>query len=125
MRGKSTYPDTVLDSPIGAQMLYYKNGHIEDSVFFVNKHTEYSYHYYPNTKLAAHYYLPGDKTVGVVEGYDESGTKIKNYIFLKEAEFKGGQKSWESYINKSATKGFIGKIRKHNNCQCTGAICNR
>ena len=102
LRGKSIYPDTVMQSPIGIQVLYFKNGHTEDSSYFENKQVKYQYVYYPNNKLMFHYYLPDKKKEGVAEGYDESGEKIKNYIFEKEAEFKGGQKAWTNYIVKNA-----------------------
>ncbi len=109
LRGKSTYADTVMESPIGLQVLYFKNGHVEDSSSFENKELKYSFYYYANNQLAMHYYLPENKKEGIAEGYDESGNKIRNYIFQKEAEFKGGQKAWTSYINKKATKDFPAK----------------
>jgi TonB family protein len=102
VRGKSIYPDTLMQSPIGAQILYFKNGHTEDSSYFENNELKYQYVYYANNKLMLHYYLPANKKEGVAEGYDESGEKIKNYIFEKEAEFKGGQKGWANYIIKNA-----------------------
>ena len=104
VRGKSTYTDTLMQFPIGLQVLFFKNGRIEDSSFFENKELKYSFHYYPNNKLAGSYHLPTNQKEGISEGYNESGEKIKNYIFLKEAEFKSGQKAWASYINKHATK---------------------
>ena len=102
VRGKSTFADTTMLHPVGLQVLYFKNGHVEDSSFYDNDELKYSFHYYPNNQLAAHYYLPENKKEGTAEGYDESGKKIKNYIFQKEAEFKGGQKAWVSYIIKNA-----------------------
>lgn len=109
VRGRSVYKDTVMQSPIGLQVLYSKNGYTEDSSFVENNEVKYSYHYYPDGQLAAHYYLPDNKKEGIVEGFDESGKKIKNYIFQREAEFKGGSKSWVSYINKNAIKDFSAK----------------
>jgi TonB family protein len=55
------------------------------------------------------YYLPDDKKEAVTEGYDESGKRIKNYIFEKEAEFKGGLKAWVSYIKKNSAKDLTVK----------------
>lgn len=104
VRGKSTYPDTMMQSPIGMQVLYFKNGHTEDSSYFEDNEMKYQYVYYPNNKLMLHYYLPANKKEGIAEGYDESGEKIKNYIFEKEAEFKGGQKAWTNYLVKNAAK---------------------
>lgn len=109
VKGKSTYADTAMQFPIGLQVLYFKNGHVEDSSFFENKEIKYNYHYYPNNQLAMHYYLPDNKKESITEGYDESGNKIKNYIFQREAEFKGGQKAWASYINKTATTNLTVK----------------
>jgi TonB family protein len=115
VRGKSTYPDTLMQFPVGLQVLYFKNGNVEDSSFFESKELKYSYYYYPNKQLAAHYYLPENKKEGKSEGYDESGKRIKNYIFQKEAEYKGGQKAWVAYINKNApkdltVKGITGEV---------------
>lgn len=109
VRGRSVYPDTTMKSPIGLQKLYYKNGQVEDSSFFENNEFQYSFHYYPNGQLAMHYYVPGKGKAGITEGYDESGKKIKNYIFQREAEFKGGQKAWIAYIRKNATNNFPAK----------------
>lgn len=102
VKGKSTFADTTMLHPIGLQVLYFKNGHVEDSSFYEDDKMKYSFHYYPNNQLAAHYYLPENNKEGITEGYDESGRKIKNYVFEKEAEFKGGQKAWVSYITKNA-----------------------
>jgi TonB family protein len=103
--GKSTYKDTnFLSAPIGLQVLYYDNGSISDSSFFVDGGIKYSYHYYPNKQLAVYYYVPVGKTEGVAEGFDEDGSRLKNYIFMKEAEFKGGSNAWQEYLIKSFKK---------------------
>ena len=109
VRGKSTYEDTLMQLPVGLQVLYFKNGHLEDSSFYQNHDAKYSYHYYLNGQLQMRYYLPDGKTDPVTEGYDESGKRIKNYIFEKEAEFKGGLKAWASYITKNAAKDLTVK----------------
>jgi TonB family protein len=109
VRGRSTYKDTLMQLPVGSQVLYFKNGHVQDSSFFQDQHAKYVYHYFPNGQLQMHYYLPDDQKVGVVEGYDESGKRVKNYIFQKEAEFKGGLKAWASYITKNAAKDLTVK----------------
>ncbi|MDQ6902032.1 MAG: energy transducer TonB [Bacteroidota bacterium] len=106
VRGKSAFEDTLMQSATGLQVLYFKNGHVEDSSFIENKQAVYSYHYYPNNQLAAHYYLPANSKEGVSEGYDESGKVIKHYVFQKVAEFKGGQKAWANYLTKNATSNL-------------------
>ncbi len=109
LRGVSTYEDTSMQLPVGVQVLYFENGHVEDSSFFQNHQLTYSFHYYPDGQLESHYYLPDNKKEGIAEGYDESGKKIKNYIFEKEAEFKGGEKAWIAYIKKNVSKGLTVK----------------
>lgn len=106
LRGKSTFADTIMERPIGMQVLYARNGHVEDSSFYADGKAQYLFHYYPNNQLATHYYLPANAKEPTIEGYDEDGKKIKNYVFEKEAEFRGGQKAWQSYIAKSATRDF-------------------
>ncbi|MEO9032258.1 MAG: energy transducer TonB [Ginsengibacter sp.] len=106
VKGRSTFEDTLMQSAKGLQVLYFKNGHVEDSSFIENKQAIYSYHYYPNNKLAAHYYIPANSKEGVSEGYDESGNIIKHYVFQKVAEFKGGQKAWANYLTKNATSNL-------------------
>ncbi len=109
LRGRSTFPDTIMQNPSGAQVMYSKNGHIEDSAFYEEGKTKYLFHYYPNNQLAMHYYLPANAKEAITEGYDEDGKKIKNYIFEKEAEFKGGQKAWQSFLAKNASKDLAVK----------------
>ncbi len=104
LRGKSTYPDTLMMHPVGSQVLYFQNGHVEDSTFYSGEKRLYEYHYYSNGQLAAHYYIPDGKDEGVAEGFDEEGKKVKNYVYEKEAEFKGGQKAWQQYIQKNVSK---------------------
>ncbi len=100
IRGKSVFPDTVMANAIGLQVLYFKNGRMEDSAFVEDKKARYAFHYYANGQLAMHYYLPANSSEAVVEGFDEEGNKIKHYVFQKEAEFTGGTKAWQSYITK-------------------------
>ncbi|HVG15319.1 MAG TPA: hypothetical protein VM935_10165, partial [Chitinophagaceae bacterium] len=107
LRGKTMYPDTVMTTPRGLQMLYNKNGNVEDSSFFdASGKLAYSYHYHPNKKLAAHYYKAADDKDFIVEGFDEEGKKIKKYIFQQEASFKGGEKKWVDFLGKKLSTKF-------------------
>lgn len=104
IQGRAFFPDTVTKKPIGTAVSYYKNGNLEDSVVYDDAgNTKDAYHYYENKQLAAHYYVPANEKEGVKEGFDESGKKIKNYVYAREAEFKGGDKAWRSYIQKNVS----------------------
>ena len=107
IQGRAVFPDTVTKKPIGVAVSYYKNGNLEDSVEYDNTgNTKDAYHYYENKQLAAHYYLPANQKEAVIEGFDENGKKIKNYVYAREAEFKGGDKAWRSYIQKNVSTDF-------------------
>ena len=110
VRGRSVFPDTVMEQAIGKQVLYFKNGRLEDSSFTEDKKAIYLFHYYPDGQLAMHYYVPTNKTEAVVEGFDEDGKRIKHYIYEKDAEFKGGTKAWQSYIAKNAARDLSAKV---------------
>jgi protein TonB len=110
VRGRSTYPDTTMANPVGSQTLYTKRGKVEDSIYYADGKAVQLYHYYPNGKLAVHYYLPDNKKEGITEGYDEDGNKIKNYIAMREAEFKGGDKAWQAYLKKNIGKNLDTKV---------------
>ncbi len=107
IRSKSTYSDTLKRKPLGLQLWYYRNGNIQDSAYYNDDGNRlYGFHYYENKQLAAHYYVHEGKKEPVIEGFDESGNRIKNYIYEKEADFKGGEKAWHKYLIKSVTKDF-------------------
>lgn len=107
LRGISVFQDTVMTKPIGLQKLYYRNGNLEDSIFY-NKDgvREFAYHYYENKKLAAKIYKPYSQKERLIEGFDENGNTIKNYVYTKEAEFKGGENAWKAYLLKNVSKDF-------------------
>ena len=104
VRGRTNYQDTIMQNPRGTQVLYFKNGHVEDSTLYENGKVKFVYHYYPNNKLGLHYYLPDNQKEPVTEGYDEDGKKIKNYVFEREVIFKGGDKAWQSYLQNNVSK---------------------
>ena len=107
LRGRATYPDTIMAKPTGLQVLYFKNGNIEDSSFYDNDgKVKDAWHYYENKQLAMHHYVPENNREPVTEGFDETGKKIKNYVYEKEAEFKGGDKAWHTYILKHVSNNF-------------------
>lgn len=106
IKAKSVFPDTTMAKPQGTQVRFYKKGNVEDSLYYFNDKLQYAYHYYPNGQLAAKSYLKNGSDEMTSEGYDEDGKKIKNYTFMREAEFKGGQKAWVNYIIKNVDKNL-------------------
>jgi periplasmic protein TonB len=112
LKGKATYTDTTLSSPDGTQVMYDRKGILEDSIFYAENKIDYSYHYYPNGRVAVHYHLPFNKKEGVTENFDENGKPIKNIIISKEAEFKGGEDAWATYLKKNRAKDLTLKGSK-------------
>jgi len=110
MAGKGVYADTTLAKPIGLVTSYYKNGITEDSTYYDDKGSlQYSFHYYKTGKLEVHHYVQEKSNESKTEAYDENGKKIKNYIYAKEAEFKGGERAWKNYIAKNVNTEFKSK----------------
>ena len=100
--GKGTYLDTTVAKPIGLLTGYFRNGAIEDSNYYdKNGSLLYQFHYYKNGKLEVHYQSSGDDKQPIIEAFDENGKKIKNYIFSKEAQFRGGDAAWKKFIAKT------------------------
>lgn len=119
--GKGTYLDTAVTKPVGLLLGYTKNGTIEDSILYDDTGNMIElFHYYKNKQLEVHYSIPEGKKDPVVEAFDETGKKIKNYIFSKEAEFKGGDKSWQNYILKTANKEL--RTKDNNSARVTVKI---
>jgi TonB family protein len=102
---ESLYGDTSMTKPNGLQKVFHKNGNIEDSILFSpeGKVLE-AFHYYANRQLDCHYLSTGDNTGVVKEAYDETGAIIKNYVYMRPAEPKGGVKGWKNYLQKNASK---------------------
>jgi len=110
MAGKGVYADTTIAKPIGLVTSYYKNGITEDSTYYDDKGSyQYSFHYYKNGKLEVHHSVRENSNEAITEAYDEKGKKIKNYIYSKEAEFKGGERAWNNYIMKNVYTEFKSK----------------
>ena len=52
-------------------------------------------------------------SAAILEGAEQIiGKKIKNYIYSKEAEFKGGGRAWNNYIAKNVNTEFKSKGRE-------------
>jgi TonB family protein len=108
--GRSVYSDTSFGFAEGLSVRYTKNNTLEDSAYYKkDRSMVYGYHYHPNGKLAGKYYLPEGANDEVMEGYDEEGKRIKNYIFFREAQFKGGSQRWIDFLTKNLSKEFTTK----------------
>lgn len=98
------YKDTTMNSPVGLQKVFYENGVVKDSIFWANDVPRFFYHFYPTGKLNGTLIMPEDGKKPVTMGYDESGKKIRNFIALREAAFKGGNAGWMKYMAKNLSK---------------------
>lgn len=101
IRQKGVRSDTTSRADfIGLSVSYYKNGKMEDSILNEPEGVRFFYHYYKNGKLNASFVKDESTGTETIEGFDESGDKIKDFVFLKEASFKGGPEGWTKYITK-------------------------
>jgi TonB family protein len=112
IKGRSVYSDTSFGFAKGTHVRYTEDGTLEDSSYYDKEHNMvYGYHYHPNGKLAGKYFLPEDAKDPEMEGYDEKGKRIKNYIFFREAEFKGGNQKWIAFLSKNLSTEFTTKTK--------------
>lgn len=92
----STYTDTGFVKPVGLLLRYYENGQVQDSMFYGEQ--AYNYRFYENGKLWVKYTYNSKSKKEVTDGYDETGKKINNFIYEKEASFRGGLADWQDYL---------------------------
>lgn len=101
---RSTYRDTLFKKPLGKLVRYYANGITQDSNYYDNDGSlKELFHFYENGTLWAHCSRQPDKT-NLCEGFNENGNQIKDFIYLKEAEFPGGNAGWSAYLEKTMRK---------------------
>jgi TonB family protein len=99
-------------TPVGLQLFYYEDGQLKDSVFYDDSALLYSYHYYPDGGLHAHFVSNKNPKKVISEGFDEMGNKIKDFILWKDAEFSAGYSGWLKYIARNIPPYFteLGRI---------------
>jgi antitoxin component YwqK of YwqJK toxin-antitoxin module len=89
---KAFYSDTMIGAPSGLQTTYYKNGKIQDSIFYTENGTiTEAFHFIESGQLEAHFYTQPNQNGPITDAYDPAGKKIKGYIYGREAQFKGGR----------------------------------
>lgn len=103
--GESTFADTTFEKPLGTQRRFFENGKLEDSVLYKNGLVAEHFHYYKNGKLQVHYKNRDDQKP-LVEAFDASGNVDKEFIYEKDATFKGGDHAWFNYLKKNTTSDF-------------------
>jgi TonB family protein len=133
-----TYVDTLFSKKIGLFISYYKNGRLQDSTYYNNLGKKsFHYAYYESGKIRdssildidGNYYSSGyyengqifcrvtkDKNLKITksEGYDSTGKIIPEFIYERDAEFKGGIEKWKKYlINHVNMADFSMYSKKH------------
>lgn len=106
IRSKGLYGDTSFAKPMGLILGYNDKGKLIDSTLYEEGVPVDVYHYFDNGQLEVHYYVPVTTGKGVTEAYNEAGGRVKNYVYMREAEFKGGDAAWKAYIAKNVNKEF-------------------
>lgn len=99
---KSFYADTLFTKPRGILLRYYENGHLEDSSYFYESgELRNSYHYYPGGEIWAIYFYDKRTKKSRSEGFDQQGKKIEDFIYMKEAQFPGGDEGWITFVSQN------------------------
>ncbi len=93
------YPDAEFKNPIALYRQYYKNGNLQDSIFYKDDEMSFAYSYHENGQLHGSLVKKGDKYVQ--KGYDETGKEIKGFIYGREAVIKGGSSAWSTFLSRN------------------------
>jgi hypothetical protein len=98
----SVFADTLFTQPRGHLLRYYESGRLEDSAYFHETgELKEIYHYYPSGQLWAHYAYDKRSKRTISEGFDQQGKAIKDFTYLKEAEFPGGEGEWKLFLSQN------------------------
>jgi hypothetical protein len=96
---KSIYADTLFTKPRGLLLRYYESGQVQDSSYFYESgEIRSTYHFYPNGKIWAHSSYDKRTKKSTSEGFDQEGKKINDFVYMKEAEFPGGNEGWNAFV---------------------------
>ena len=99
---ESIFADTLFTRPLGLLLRYYENGQVQDSSYFYESgEIKNTYHYYQSGKLWAHYIYDKRTKKENTEGFDEQGKLIKDFVYMREAEFSGGNDAWISFLTQN------------------------
>ncbi len=101
IKGIGTVKDTSFSKIVGVFKEYNEKGLLEDSFFYSNDHKlETHSRFHDNGKLKFKY-TKSSNGKETIEGFDKSGKTIKDFIYVKDAFFKGGEKAWQTYLMKT------------------------
>ncbi len=125
-------PNIILS--IGLATRFYESGKIKDSVYFYPQGRPiYEYHFYENGnkkkatiygkewgtydtwafyengKLWAHVYRKNSLDVTENSVFDEDGKPMPDYIYEKPAEFPGGIRGWQLYLQRNLNRDLAAR----------------
>ncbi len=102
LNGIGFFADTTLAKPRKLLINYYENGQMQDSTWYdENSQATFDYHYYQNGQLLARHFYDPKTNKEIIEGFDEVGRLIKDFIYAREAEFPDGSNAWMRFISKN------------------------
>jgi TonB family protein len=107
---KQHYKNTV-GKKAGFSINYYDNGNISDSICYNDfAKTSERYRFYEDGKL--HFHVHHDSAnVIKVEGYNEDGSIIPDFVYNRSAEFPGGKEEWRNYLATNCKTKFSKELR--------------
>ncbi|HMR91688.1 MAG TPA: energy transducer TonB [Chitinophagaceae bacterium] len=106
IKGEGTVKDTSFTKIVGWFREYNDKGFFEDSMLFDESHQlQAHYRFRQNGKLHFKYHK-NNKGKETIDAYDQAGSPVKNFVYLREAYFKGGEKAWQTYIKKNVNSSL-------------------
>ena len=93
------YADAECTQPLGTFNNYEEDGTLFSTISYNNGKPTEATMFYKNGKKKCYIAYSNDNMVQQ-KGWDENGKEIPNYIFQREARFKGGADAWLKYLQK-------------------------
>ncbi len=94
------YADTSEKTPVGNWNYYTDSGLLKRRVDYNNGKATRSTFYYENGKRNGEATFDTTGNTITQKGWDENGKEIPGYIFEQEAEFPGGKKGWQQFLER-------------------------
>lgn len=98
-KSEGNYTDKDAKKPIGSFKNFNEKGVLDNTAEWDNGKPATINYYYKNgnKKLSLSF---NDKGVDRQKAWDENGDEIRNYVFEREARFKGGLDGWRKFLEK-------------------------
>lgn len=94
--------DSSFKNKVGLYKSFFYSGELKDSSIYDSEGNMVESHiFYVSGMPHGNYYFDTGSKKEIAEGHDEGGRPIKNFVFMREADFPGGNEAWQHFLAKN------------------------